>query len=105
MTKKRKFKRAAHNPDCSAFDCGRLLVSQRVQESVSKKEVVAALRRHVSCDWGDISDRLWTKNDAALKEGGWLLSAYGGDGRRLMISTDLRRRRTVVRFPNDREAA
>lgn len=105
MTNKRKTKRAAHTPDCSAFDCGHLCVSQRVRETIPQKQVNAALRRHASCDWGNISDRLWTKNDAALKEGGWLLSSYGDDGCRLIVSTDLRLRRTIVRVASDREAA
>ena len=47
------------------------------------------LHRHASGDWGDLCDEDKQSNDAALKTGARLMSAYHlGDGTKIWIITD-----------------
>src|SRR5262245_38884447 len=60
------------------------------------------LRRHVSGDWGDLSEGDRSANAHALKTGGRILSAYLTIlGERLWIITEADRSRTTILRPDE----
>lgn len=60
------------------------------------------LHRHQCADWGDLSPDDWTANDAALREGSRVLSAYQlGTGEKLWIITEWNRSVTTLLLPDD----
>lgn len=60
------------------------------------------LRRHQCGDWGDLSPDDWSANDAALREGSRVLSAFQlGTGVTLWIITEWDRSVTTLLMPGD----
>ena len=68
---------------------------------LSTEEVLTALRRHASGDWGDLCPEDTLANDAALHHGGRLFSAYGQGADRFWIITEADRSVTTVLLPED----
>lgn len=84
------------------FETGRLVSTPAALDTVMWAEMVAALTRHVCGDWGDLSDEDRQRNDAALKSGGRLLSAYHTmGGEKFWIITEADRSCTTVLLPED----
>jgi hypothetical protein len=60
------------------------------------------LCRHQCGDWGELSPDDWSANDAALREGSRVLSAYQlGTGVKLWIITEWDRSVTTLLLPED----
>jgi hypothetical protein len=60
------------------------------------------LRRHMSQDWGDLSDEDVRENDLSLREGFRVLSAYRTvKGQRLWIITEADRSATTILLPDE----
>ena len=60
------------------------------------------LRRHMSGDWGELSDEDVKENEFSLKEGLRLLSAYQtGKGQKLWIITEADRSATTILLPSE----
>jgi len=60
------------------------------------------LSRHLSGDWGTVDAHDWQANDAALRDGTRLLSAYRlDDGTKLWIITEADRSSTCVLLPSE----
>lgn len=86
------------------FHPGRLQFSQGVQEAFPFEEVLDGLRRHLNADWGDVDREGREHNDAALNDGGVLLSSYAGRaGRRFIIITTPGRSATMVLLQDEAE--
>lgn len=99
------------------FTPGRILVSRRVGSAMKrsppfKEFCKSSLKRHVSCDWGDLSGRDARLNDFAIGAHERLFSEYKipishrrsasfPDECRIWIVTDEDRSATVVMFPGD----
>lgn len=81
---------------CRHFAPGRLLMTAAAANAIPESELLTVLRRHVSCDWGDVSKGDKALNDQALKNGDRLVSAYRSNGRRLLIITEEDRSATTV---------
>ena len=62
--------------DSGRFSPGRMLVMKRVIDIIPQEELLAALNRHLNCDWGDVSDSDRRSNDHALTAGERLVSCY-----------------------------
>ena len=89
-------------PNGARFELGRIVATPGVLAAVSLSELVAALRRHASGDWGDISSDDRAANDAALREGERLLSAYQTrDGTKFWIITEADRSATTFLLPDE----
>ena len=58
------------------FFPGALATTPGIEERVPREVWSSSLRRHLSCDWGDLCQEDSAKNDRALKEGGRLFSRY-----------------------------
>jgi hypothetical protein len=65
-------------------------------------DAVPYLQRHLSGDWGDLSDDDRQQNDAALKQGDRLLSSYQvSPTLKLWIITEWDRSVTTLLFPDE----
>lgn len=51
-------------------------------------ELMDAIRRHKSCDWGDVDTEDWQANNSALRVGLRLVSYYKVGGERVLIITE-----------------
>ncbi|WP_300688783.1 hypothetical protein [uncultured Oscillibacter sp.] len=83
------------------FAPGRLLMTANAANVIPKPQMLDAVRRHLSCDWGDVSDRDKAMNDQALKHGGRLVSAYRSNGRKFLIITEEDRSATTIMLAED----
>ena len=83
------------------FPLGQLLITANATVRLSTEEVFAALKRHASCDWGDLCPEDSLANDTALLQGGRLFSAYGQDDSRFWVITEADRSVTTVLLPGD----
>ena len=59
------------------------------------------IARHGQADWGDLCDEDKQLNDAALKDGSRLLSAYKVNGQKIWVITEADRSSTCVLLPSD----
>lgn len=84
------------------FTPGAVVMTQGVQSSISPPELMAALRRHLSGDWGELGEEDWKTNEAALRRGERLLSAYNAaNGQRFWIITEADRSSTTALLPEE----
>lgn len=84
------------------FPLGALYMTPRVQESIPPSELLQALRRHASGDWGDIDPEDRGANDRSLQDGSRLLSVYHAkDTTKFWIITEADRSSTTVLLPEE----
>ena len=91
--------------DVFAREAARVLAGNGVKAYLYKEMMpVPALSfatRHLHCDWGDICDEDWNRNDHAVKSGGRLLSAYLVAGEKVFIITEWDRSVTTILFADE----
>jgi hypothetical protein len=80
---------------------GELVITANASVRLSTEEVLAAVRRHASGDWGDLCPEDAMANNEALHQGGRLLSAYGDGQYRFWIITEADRSVTTILLPED----
>jgi hypothetical protein len=85
------------------FSLGRQIITPTALDALDDAglQVGPLLNRHAAGDWGDISDDDKAANDAALKDGGRIWSAYQTAGGRIWIITEEDRSSTCVMLPAD----
>ena len=83
------------------FPLGQLAITGNASLRLSTEEVLTALARHASGDWGDLCPEDTLANDTALDQGGRLFSAYGWGENRMWIITEADRSVTTVLLPED----
>ena len=84
------------------FSLGRTVMTQGALAALTPQDVVTAICRHSSCDWGDICPEDAQLNDAALKDGTRLPSAYrSSDGVPFWMITEADRSVTTVLLPEE----
>jgi hypothetical protein len=91
------------------FPLGEICWTRGVNEKIASntpfaKYVLECLRRHASCDWGEIDDSDKQCNNEALENGGRLFSAYmhvGDRNYKVWIITEADRSVTTVLFPDE----
>lgn len=91
-------------PDPRRFDLGRVVMTRAVNELVERSEIspIALLRRHVTGDWGDLSDEDQHSNEQALIHGDRLFSSYPiHDSLTVWIITEADRSATTLLLPQD----
>ncbi len=88
---------------CTAkFRVGRIVATANAVRQLSQEDVLMALSRHQSGDWGDVNAHDRTANEQALRSGLRLLSAYmSSTGSRFWIITEADRSMTTVLMPED----
>jgi hypothetical protein len=85
------------------FELGRVVASAAVAQFIDEAglDIAPLLRRHHAGDWGKVGKEDWESNEAALKNGGRLLSTYDLSGHRVWVITEADRSATTVLFPDD----
>lgn len=84
------------------FAVGRLVSTTGAIDSLIADDVVRALARHLSGDWGDLDEHDWKSNDHALEFGGRILSQYfDQDGTKFWIITECDRSTTTILLPEE----
>ena len=89
-------------PTITRFALGRTFITPGAEEAlqIAGQTAIEFLRRHMSCDWGELSDDDVQENELSLKRGFRLLSAYQtGKGQKLWIITEADRSATTVLLP------
>jgi hypothetical protein len=83
------------------FSLGRLAITPNASLRLRTEEVLSALRRHASGDWGDLCPEDAMANDTALQQGGKLFSAYGQGAGRVWIVTEADHSMTTILLADD----
>ena len=84
------------------FTLGQTYITPGAEEAlqIAGQTAIEFLRRHMSCDWGELSDDDIQENELSLKKGFRLLSNYRtGKGQQLWIITEADRSATTVLTP------
>jgi hypothetical protein len=91
-------------PSITRFALGQTYVTPGAEEAlmIAGQTGIEFLRRHMSNDWGDLSDDDVRENELSLKEGFRLLSAYRtAKGQKLWIITEADRSATTILLPSE----
>ena len=84
------------------FSLGRVVITANAARTLAQEDVLIAIRRHARGDWGELDEHDRQENQAALKEGTRLLSAYRDrNGVKFWIITEWDRSVTTVLLPED----
>ena len=86
------------------FVLGQTFITPGAEEAlqIAGQTAIEFLRRHMSCDWGELSDDDVRENELSLKQGFRLLSNYQtGKGQQLWIITEADRSATTVLLPSE----
>lgn len=84
------------------FDLGQVVITPNAMNALPQAEVLVALGRHVSGDWGDLDEFDKAENERALIEGSRLFSAYhASNGVKFYIITEWDRSVTTILLPED----
>ena len=84
------------------FQPGEFIATPAVLAAVPRSVIDAAIARHLSGDWGDMTDEDKRTNNQALKDGSRLFSAYQvRKDTRIWIITEADRSATTVLLPED----
>jgi len=91
-------------PSVTRFALGQTYVTPGAEEAlmIAGQTGIEFLRRHMSIDWGDLSDEDVRENELSLREGFRLLSAYRtAKGQKLWIITEADRSATTILLPSE----
>lgn len=84
------------------FDLGRVVTTPGAYNEIPLGEVLVALHRHHSGDWGEVCDEDRQENELSLREGFRLLSVYcSANGARFWIITEADRSVTTILLPSE----
>ena len=86
------------------FPLGQTVITPGAEDAfeIAGQTAIEFLRRHMSGDWGELSDDDVKENEFSLKEGLRLLSAYQtGKGQKIWIITEGDRSATTILLPSE----
>jgi hypothetical protein len=86
------------------FELGQILATPGALAALQKAGQGPAnfLRRHLACDWGDLSDEDRKQNDYSLEHGFRILSSYRTNvGDKLWMITEADRSATTLLLPEE----
>ena len=84
------------------FDLGRLCITPSAAKDVPAQEVLQAVARHATGDWGLLNPHDRQQNEDALRQGGRLLSVYqSSTGQRFYVITESPGNQTTILLPED----
>jgi hypothetical protein len=83
------------------FPLGQVVATENASLRLRTEELLSALARHASGDWGDLCPEDTMANDEAIADGGRLFSAYGQGDNRFWVITEADRSVTTVLLPED----
>lgn len=86
----------------SKFPLGRIVATPDALEQLTQTDILRALRRHASGDWGDCCEEDREENELSLREGFRLFSVYHSQaGKKFWIITEADRSATTVLLPEN----
>ena len=91
-------------PSISRFALGQTYITPGAEEAliIAGQTTIEFLRRHMSNDWGELSDEDVRENDLSLRQGFRVLSAYRtAKGQKLWIITEADRSSTTILLPDE----
>ena len=84
------------------FQLGEIMATRAAMDAVPSDEILCALLRHQSGDWGEIPERFRAANNQGIAESARLLSAYKTDSvPQFFVLTESDRSKTTVLLPDD----
>ena len=86
------------------FALGQTFITPGAEEAlnIAGETAIQFLRRHISGDWGELSEDDVHENELSLKEGFRLLSAYRtAKGQKIWIITEADRSSTTILLPSE----
>ena len=84
------------------FPLGQLVATPNALVHLTEGDILSALLRHQSGDWGDVCSDDRKENDLSLEKGFRLLSVYrASSGVKFWIITEAGREVTTVLMPDD----
>jgi len=84
------------------FLLGQTVITRGANDELDQSDVLMALQRHTSGDWGDLGDEDKQANEDALKTGARLFSAYhSSKGTKFWIITEADRSATTILLPSE----
>lgn len=84
------------------FPLGRIVTTPAALGALDPQEMLAALTRHATGDWGDTCEEDAAENELSLKEGFRIFSIYRNrHGVKFWIITEADRSSTCVLLPTD----
>ncbi len=84
------------------FELGQVVATPNALELIPQNEILKAIVRHQSGDWGELTKDDRKANDRALSHGGRLLSVYRSvEGVKFYLITEADRSATTVLLPED----
>ncbi|HYE33242.1 MAG TPA: hypothetical protein VEH27_17575 [Methylomirabilota bacterium] len=88
--------------ETGAFALGTIVQTRGAQAELSRDEVLAALQRHVTGDWGNVCEEDRQTNNEAITSGSRLLSSYTSkSGTDFWIITEADRSTTTILLPEE----
>lgn len=93
-------------PDTPRFDLGRVVMTHSInalleEESLSRGALLQVVGSHHHGNWGVVSAADWEANEAALIQGGRLVSRYELGGTTILVITEADRSATTLMLPED----
>lgn len=93
---------SARNLPVSKFALGQMVATPNALAQLSQDEILIAISRHQSGDWGELDEHDRQQNEASLQQGLRLLSVYhASNGTKFWIITEADRSVTTVLMPED----
>ena len=85
------------------FQLGEVLITKQLHDFVMKNNVpiLKYLRRHSVCDWGDVDDDEWLKNNDTVDSSQPIISIYKFNDTKIFIITEADRTATTMRLADD----
>jgi len=84
------------------FPLGQTIITATANVALPELDVIVALQRHQSGDWGDVDNHDRQMNEDSLRNGSRLFSVYHTtDGTKFWIITEWDRSATTVLLPED----
>lgn len=91
-------------PSVTRFALGQTYVTPGAEDAlmIAGQTGIEFLRRHMSCDFGELADEDVQENELSLREGFRVLSAYRTvKGQKLWIITEADRSSTTILLPDE----
>ena len=87
---------------CASFQLGRVVITPNALGQLTPADIQLGLQRHQAGDWGELDEHDRQENDAALRTGLRLLSAYrAASGVTFWIISEASREVTTLLMPAD----
>src|SRR5688572_6995640 len=84
------------------FRLGQIVATPNALEYLTQEEILTAIQRHQSGDWGEVSESDRKENDFSLAQGFRLLSVYRAkNGTKFWLITEADRSTTTLLLPED----